>query len=79
MVITTLLTSGFNGEPYWDWQLSRMLELQDGSPMSLLVQAALVEYGLMGVSYTLEKMSPTSTKVVLTDIQQIIFIKFDYE
>jgi hypothetical protein len=77
MIISTTLTSGFHGDPYWDWTVKKDIELQDGSPIGLVVQAALVEYGLEGLRYNAIKISPTYTKLVFDKIHQIIFINHD--
>jgi hypothetical protein len=77
MIISTTLTSGFNGDPYWEWTVKKDIELQDGSPIGLVAQAALVQYGLEGMRYSAIKMSPTYTKLVFNKINQIIFIRHD--
>jgi len=77
MIFMCSLTTGFEGIPNNRWSINRMIELQDGAPFSLVVQAAFVEFGLLGQPYLVEKTSQTSTKLILQNIQQIIFINYE--
>jgi hypothetical protein len=73
-LISTTLTSGFHGDPNWEWVVKKDIELQSGSPLRLVVQAALVHYGLWGLPYKTKKLEDGTINVSFDLTQQIVLI-----